>query len=145
MRIYWAHTRGHLNFHLIVCLRFVCRLSAGRRGHTNCLKPPFPEGAFYVVEGGPDDRVRVNWDLASDVDQAMADLCPTTAIEMYGKIMTAAEVLDEVERDASFYRTSGGGMTLSGGECQLQPDFAVALLEGAHGRGINTAIESLSQ
>ena len=88
-----------------------------------CLKPPFPEGAFYVVDG-PDDRVRVNWDLASEVDQAMADLCPTDAIEMFGKIMTAEEVLDEVEKDASFYRTSGGGMTLSGGECQLQPDFA---------------------
>ena len=33
-------------------------------------------------------------------------------------------------------------MTLSGGECQLQPDFAAALLEGAHQRGINTAIET---
>ena len=70
-----------------------------------CLKPPFPEGAFYVVDGGPDDRVRVNWDLATEIDQAMADLCPTDAIEMFGKIMTAEEVLDEVERDASFYRT----------------------------------------
>ena len=33
-------------------------------------------------------------------------------------------------------------MTLSGGECMLQPDFAAALLEGAHQRGINTAIET---
>jgi pyruvate formate lyase activating enzyme len=107
-----------------------------------CLKPPFPEGAFYVVDGGADDIVRVNWDLASEIDQTLADLCPTDAIEMFGKIMTAEEVLDEVERDASFYRTSGGGMTLSGGECQLQPDFAAALLEGAHERGINTAIET---
>jgi pyruvate formate lyase activating enzyme len=61
---------------------------------------------------------------------------------MFGKEMTVEEVLDEVERDASFYRTSGGGMTLSGGECQLQPDFAAALLEEAHNRGINTAIET---
>jgi pyruvate formate lyase activating enzyme len=77
-----------------------------------CLKAPFREGAFYVVDG-PDDRVRVNWDLASDVDQTLADLCPTDAIEMFGKVMTAEEVLDEVERDASFYRQSGGGMSLS--------------------------------
>ena len=61
---------------------------------------------------------------------------------MFGKEMTVEEVLDEVERDASFYRTSGGGMTLSGGECLLQPDFAAALLEEAHNRGINTAIET---
>jgi pyruvate formate lyase activating enzyme len=56
--------------------------------------------------------------------------------------MTVDQVLDEVEQDSSFYRESGGGLTLSGGECQLQADFAAALLEGAHQRGINTAIES---
>jgi len=36
---------------------------------------------------------------------------------MYGKKMTVDEVLDEVEKDASIYRSSGGGITLSGGEC----------------------------
>ena len=35
-------------------------------------------------------------------------------------------------------------MTLSGGECQMQPDFSAALLRGAHERGINTAIETAS-
>ena len=58
--------------------------------------------------------------------------------------MTVDEVLDEVEQDSSFYRESGGGMTLSGGECQMQADFSAALLEGAHRRGINTAIETAS-
>jgi pyruvate formate lyase activating enzyme len=61
---------------------------------------------------------------------------------MYGKTMTVDEVLGEVEKDSSIYRGSGGGMTISGGECMLQPDFAAALLEGAHQRGINTAIET---
>ena len=61
---------------------------------------------------------------------------------MFGKRMTVDEVLDEVEKDASFYRSTGGGITLSGGECLLQPDFSAALLEGAHERGINTAIET---
>ena len=55
---------------------------------------------------------------------------------MFGKTMTVDEVLDEVEKDASFYRTTGGGITLSGGECMLQPDFSAALLKGAHERGI---------
>jgi len=58
--------------------------------------------------------------------------------------MTVDEVLDEVEKDSGFYRESGGGMTLSGGECQLQADFAAGLLAGAHKRGINTAIETAS-
>ena len=113
----------------------------GREACGLCLKPPFPEGAFYVVEGA-DDKVSVNWDLAADVGEELAALCPTEALSMFGKTMTVKEVLDEVEKDASFYRSSGGGMTISGGECQLQPDFAAALLEGAHERGINTAIET---
>ena len=40
------------------------------------------------------------------------------------------------------YRNSGGGMTISGGEVMLQPDFAAAFLHEAHNRGINTAIET---
>jgi pyruvate formate lyase activating enzyme len=106
-----------------------------------CLKPPFPEGAFYFAEGD-DQHVKVNWDLTSGCDEAVTSLCPTGALEMYGKRMTVNEVLDEVEKDSSFYRNTGGGITLSGGECLLQPDFSAALLEGAHQRGINTAIET---
>ena len=106
-----------------------------------CLKAPFPEGAFYFVEGD-DEQVIVNWHLALDCDKTHASLCPTGALEMFGKTMTVDEVLDEVEKDSSIYRNSGGGITLSGGECLLQPDFSAALLEGAHKRGINTAIET---
>ena len=122
-------------------LAYAPNLCKGKQACGLCLKPPFPEGAFYVVEGA-DDKVKVNWDLATDVDEALVSLCPTDALDMYGKRMTVDEVLGEVEKDASIYRNSGGGMTLSGGECQLQPDFAAALLEGAHQRGINTAIET---
>jgi pyruvate formate lyase activating enzyme len=122
-------------------LAYASNFCVGKKECGICLKPPFPEGAFYVVEGA-DDKVRVNWDLATDVDEALVALCPTDALDMYGKKMTVDDVLAEVEKDASIYRNSGGGMTLSGGECLLQPDFAAALLEGAHQRGINTAIET---
>ena len=50
--------------------------------------------------------------------------------------------MEEVEKDSSIYRSTGGGMTISGGEVMLQPDFAAALLQEAHNRGINTAIET---
>jgi len=117
------------------------RTCTGKKACGLCLKPPFPEGAFYVVEGD-DDKVRVNWDLAGGCDEALVALCPTGALSMFGKTMTVDEVLDEVEKDSSFYRNTGGGITLSGGECLLQPDFSAALLAGAHERGINTAIET---
>ena len=117
------------------------KLCTGKMACGGCLKAPFPEGAFYVVEG-PDDKIKVNWDLASDVDEACVALCPTGALSMYGQRMTVDEVLDEVEKDSSFYRSTGGGITVSGGECLLQPDFTAALLAGAHERGFNTAIET---
>ena len=122
-------------------LAYDARLCSGAKECGLCLKAPFPEGAFYVVDGA-DDKIRVNWDLASDCEAEIINQCPTDALYMFGAKMTVDQVLDEVEKDASFYRTSGGGMTLSGGECQMQPDFSAALLEGAHARGINTAIET---
>lgn len=106
-----------------------------------CLKPPFPEGAMYVIDGA-DDKVHINWDLAGDCEKETVSHCPTGALNLFGQEMTVAEVLDEVEQDSTFYRESGGGITLSGGECLLQPDFSAALLAGAHQRGINTAIET---
>ena len=108
-----------------------------------CLKDVCPESAIYVVGSGEraDDKVRINWDLCTNCGKCVP-VCPTNALYLFGQEMTVDQVLDEVEQDSAFYRESGGGMTLSGGECQLQPDFAAALLAGAHQRGINTAIET---
>lgn len=59
-----------------------------------------------------------------------------------GKDISAAEVIYEVKKDIPYYRRSGGGMTLSGGEALLQPEFSYALLSLCHDIGINTAIET---
>jgi pyruvate formate lyase activating enzyme len=113
----------------------------GKKECGRCLKPPCPEGAMYVLDG-PDDRVRVNWDLASECGEETTSVCPTGALYLFGQEMTVDQVLGEVEQDSAFYRESGGGVTLSGGECLLQPDFSAAVLAEAHQRGINTAIET---
>ena len=62
--------------------------------------------------------------------------------KIVGQDVTVGEIIDIVERDRIYYRRSGGGLTLSGGESLTQPDFAVALLRAAKERGINTAMES---
>lgn len=98
-----------------------------------------PENAIYVLDS--DGKVRINWDLCTNCGKCV-EVCPPEALTLFGREMTVEEVLDEVEQDSSFYSESGGGITLSGGECALQPDFSAALLEGAHHRGINTAIET---
>jgi pyruvate formate lyase activating enzyme len=107
-----------------------------------CLKE-CPESALYTLDtvGSPNDKVLVNWDLCNDCGKCV-DVCPTAALYLFGQHMTVAEVLDEVEQDSTFYRESGGGITVSGGECLLQADFVADLLEEAHRRGINTAIET---
>jgi pyruvate formate lyase activating enzyme len=56
--------------------------------------------------------------------------------------MTVDDVMAVVAQDEPFYQTSGGGMTLGGGEPAQQPQFALALLRAAARRGINTAIET---
>lgn len=62
--------------------------------------------------------------------------------KIVGRDVTVKEVMDEVIKDMPYYKRSGGGMTLSGGESLLQPEFATALLRAAHDSGINTAIET---
>jgi pyruvate formate lyase activating enzyme len=62
--------------------------------------------------------------------------------KIVGKDVSVGEVMNEVMKDSFYYKRSGGGLTLSGGESLLQPDFAVALLRAAKENGINTAIET---
>ena len=64
--------------------------------------------------------------------------------KIIGKDVTVQEVMETVEKDRGYYRRTGGGLTLSGGECLCQPDFCEALLASAKQRGISTAIESMA-
>lgn len=63
--------------------------------------------------------------------------------KIIGQDITVAEVMKTVEKDSNYYRRSGGGLTLSGGESLCQPEFAYALLTTAKQRGMNTAMESM--
>ena len=68
--------------------------------------------------------------------------CDAEGLLLVGREVTAAEVTAEVLRDRAFYETSGGGVTLSGGEPLLQPAFAYAVLSACKDVGIHTAIET---
>ena len=107
-----------------------------------CL-PVCPELAIYVVGTGErsDDKVRINWDLCTNCGTCVP-VCPSKALYLFGEEMTVDQVLAEVEQDGTFYRESGGGLTVSGGECLLQADFLAALFIEGHRRGIHTAIET---
>lgn len=70
------------------------------------------------------------------------EACRARALAMSGRQVTVAEVMAEVAKDAAFYRKSGGGVTLSGGEPLAQPTFARALLERCRDANIHTALET---
>jgi len=71
--------------------------------------------------------------------------CPAAALRIAGKEMTVAEVVGVVLEDAPFYRNSGGGVTVGGGEPTAQPEFAGAILAEAKSQGLNTALETCGQ
>lgn len=68
--------------------------------------------------------------------------CPTGALELLGRQTSVDDVMSEVVRDKIFYKNSGGGMTVSGGEPLMQSEFLLALLKSAKKRGIHTCIET---
>lgn len=74
--------------------------------------------------------------------EACTEVCPTGAIEQVGRKMTEAEVLKEIEKDRVFYEESGGGVTFSGGECLMQPEFLMGLLTACKARGLHTALDT---
>ncbi len=69
-------------------------------------------------------------------------VCPTHALERIGACTTVADVMAEVERDEVFYRKSGGGMTVSGGEPLLQWAFTWSLLQAGKERNLHTALDT---
>ncbi len=71
-----------------------------------------------------------------------AEVCPTKAIEMSGKPMSVAEIMNEIEKERVFFDQSGGGVTFSGGEPLLHPEFLIELLDECGRRGIHRAVDT---
>ncbi len=70
------------------------------------------------------------------------DTCPNEARRLAGWVCSAEDVFGEVKKDEAFFRRSGGGVTLSGGEPLAQPEFSSAILCLCKQAGLHTAIET---
>jgi pyruvate formate lyase activating enzyme len=73
---------------------------------------------------------------------ACIDACPSGALELVGKGYSIQDVIEEVEKDRLFYESSGGGVTLSGGDPVFQNEFATSLLRELRRLSIHTAVET---
>lgn len=106
----------------------------------------------YSIHDGPGIRtivflkgcaLRCRWccnpeSQSFDIEKMLSD----GKYKIIGRDVTVNEVMDELIKDAPYYRRSGGGITLSGGEALLQPEFAVSLLRACKDNGFDTAIET---
>ena len=70
------------------------------------------------------------------------DACIYGALNACGTRMDVEEVLDEVLRDDAFYRNSGGGITVSGGEALVQPDFVRRMFSMSKEKGLHTTLDT---
>lgn len=94
-----------------------------------------PYGSLFV------EKQEIAWSQCIGCLECV-EACLYDARISYGKTMTAGQVVDAVARDQVFYKNSGGGVTLSGGEVCMQPEFAAAILALCREKGIHTAIET---
>lgn len=62
--------------------------------------------------------------------------------QTYGRVMSVEQIMSVVEADRGYYRASGGGLTVSGGEPTGQYAFCVALLTAAKRAGIHTCLDT---
>lgn len=105
-------------------------------GCGNCIKV-CPVGAHQII-GGERGFLR---DLCESCGRC-AEECYADALVLVGKVMSVQEIINEVEKDRSFYKTSNGGVTFSGGEPLLQKDFIYALLLESKSKGFHTAVDT---
>jgi glycyl-radical enzyme activating protein len=73
---------------------------------------------------------------------ACTEACNYNALELTGKMMTAGEVMEVVKKDRAYYDTSGGGITISGGEPMMQFEFLKEILEIARKEKIHTCVDT---
>jgi pyruvate formate lyase activating enzyme len=101
-----------------------------------CIKSCNRQALAYVSKRVVVDRKRCT------VCGACVRRCQSEALSIAGKKMSVEEVMRVIEKDIPFYDESEGGVTFSGGEPLLQPDFSEALIEECIKRGIDTALDT---
>jgi pyruvate formate lyase activating enzyme len=88
-----------------------------------------------------DERVRVDRELCDNCGRCV-EVCAPGSLKMFGREISVDEALQEIEKDAPYYRNSKGGVTASGGEPLRQPRFVAELFRRCREAGIHTALDT---
>ncbi len=103
-----------------------------------CLSACPHDNTFEIED---DKIVTINRENCTDC-LACADVCPSNALQYWGKKMSVSEVMHAILQDKGIYQKSGGGVTFSGGESLLQWEFVLELLKECKKENIHTCVES---
>ena len=96
-----------------------------------------PNGCLTVTERG----VTIDRDCCTGCGSC-AKACPANAMELLGNAVSVEDLVREVCKDRTYFETSGGGVTASGGEPTMQPEFVAAFLAQLQEAGISTALDT---
>jgi pyruvate formate lyase activating enzyme len=105
-------------------------------GVRDCLRACPVDALELTPQGMRIDRERC------DACGACTEACPASALEVIGRTWTPEALLAEVQKDAVFFETSGGGVTFSGGEPMAQADFVLELGRLCRGAGLHVALDT---
>lgn len=100
-------------------------------------------GALRIADGGT-ARIQVDFSVCTDCGDC-GPTCPTGALELLGREREAAELTEALLADRPFFESSGGGVTLSGGEPLLHPALLAELLPRLRTAGVHVAVETSGQ
>jgi len=100
-----------------------------------------PTDAIQLEPKSGDDRIRIDRELCTNCEKCI-EVCYTGALDRFGKYYTVDELFNIVKRDEQFYRASGGGVTIGGGEPTFQTSFTNALLRKCQENYIHVAVDT---
>lgn len=131
MRCSWCHNPETISKGRELMFYRSCCIGCGR-----CFEV-CPVGAHKIVDG---DHI-IDRSLCTRCGRC-ADLCYAEALSMCGREMSVEEVMRELVQDKPYYESSGGGVTISGGEVLCSLEFATELARACRAEDINVAIET---
>ena len=145
LRCPWCHSPESLVFHTE--LNWMALKCIGTEKCGNCLAvcpiDAIKPGDKKTALDGSGEIQLVTVDRSKcDNCGACAKACMPKALYLCGTDYTVDEIMERVKRDVPFFKKSGGGLTVSGGECLCQPEFTLELLKRCKQENIHTAVDT---
>jgi pyruvate formate lyase activating enzyme len=106
----------------------------------NCIKV-CPTGAIQLNPRQENAKIEINRGLCTNCGKC-TEVCFTGALDFFGRYISVDELFEIVKKDEAFYRASGGGVTIGGGEPTFQPFFTRAFLKKCRENYIHTALDT---